>query len=90
MQQIYVIEPFNQGSPHFEIIGMIGDYYSMLWHVQLYGLGYFEITLPATQNTVRLVTDMKVGSWFGNAIFPNLTGRRSSELHDHPERDHSI
>jgi hypothetical protein len=59
MQQIYVIEPFNQGSPHFEIIGMIGDYYSMLWHIQLYGLGYFEITLPATQNTVRLVTDIE-------------------------------
>ena len=36
---------------------MISDYHSLIWNVQLYGLGYFEITLPATPENVSLLKE---------------------------------
>ena len=32
---------------------MIPSYYSYLWNVQLYGLGYFELTVAATMENVK-------------------------------------
>lgn len=56
--QIYVINPYQTSEPHFPIIGMVSDYYSYLWNVQLYGLGYFELTVAATSANINL---LKVG-----------------------------
>ena len=54
---VYVINPYRTTEPHFPIIGMISDYHSLIWNVQLYGLGYFEITLPATPENVSLLKE---------------------------------
>ena len=54
---VYVINPYRTTEPHFPIIGIISDYYSLLWNVQLYGLGYFEIKLPATPENVSLLKE---------------------------------
>lgn len=54
---VYVINPYRNTEPHFPIIGMISDYHSLIWNVQLYGLGYFEITLPATPENVSLLKE---------------------------------
>lgn len=53
--EIYVIDPFQDTTPHFPIIGMIPAYYSMLWNPQLYGLGYFQIKVAATKKNVNLL-----------------------------------
>lgn len=49
---IYVIDPFKSTEPHFPIIGIISAYKSLLWNNQLYGLGYFEMVVPATQENL--------------------------------------
>ena len=54
---VYVINPYRTTEPHFPIIGIISDYHSLIWNVQLYGLGYFEITLPATPENVSLLKE---------------------------------
>lgn len=54
--EIYVIEKYRNSSPHFPIIGIIPSYYSILWNKQLYGLGYFEITVAATKENTQLLT----------------------------------
>ena len=51
--EIYIINPYRQTEPHFPIVGMIPSYYSYLWNVQLYGLGYFELTVAATMENVK-------------------------------------
>lgn len=55
--QIYVIDPFKSTTPHFPIVGMISDYNSMIWNVQLYGLGYFEVTVAGTADNVSLLKE---------------------------------
>jgi hypothetical protein len=55
--QIYVIDPFKSTTPHFPIVGMISDYNSMIWNVQLYGLGYFEVTVAGTAENVSLLKE---------------------------------
>lgn len=55
---IMVINPYRDTDPHFPIIGMIPSYYSLLWQIQLYGRGYFEMTVAATKENVDL---LKVG-----------------------------
>lgn len=55
--QIYVIDPFKSTTPHFPIVGMISDYNSMIWNVQLYGLGYFEVTVAGTAENVALLKE---------------------------------
>lgn len=55
--QIYVIDPFKSTTPHFPIVGMISDYNSMIWNVQLYGLGYFEMTVAGTADNVSLLKE---------------------------------
>lgn len=55
--QIYVIDPFKSTTPHFPIVGMISDYNSMIWNVQLYGLGYFEMTVAGTAENVSLLKE---------------------------------
>ena len=55
--QIYVIDPFKSTTPHFPIVGMISDYNSMIWDVQLYGLGYFEVTVAGTAENVSLLKE---------------------------------
>ena len=52
-----MINPYRTTEPHFPIIGIISDYYSLIWNVQLYGLGYFEITLSATPENVSLLKE---------------------------------
>lgn len=54
---VYVIDPYQTTTPHFPIVGLISDFYSMIWNVQLYGLGYFEITLPATTENISTLTE---------------------------------
>lgn len=56
--EIMVINPYRETDPHFPIIGIIPSYYSLLWNVQLYGLGYFEMTVSASKANVDL---LKVG-----------------------------
>lgn len=53
--EIYVINPFQSSSPHFPIIGMVPSYYSYVWNVQLYGRGYFELTVAASKENVALL-----------------------------------
>lgn len=53
--EIYVINPFQSATPHFPIIGMVPVYYSYVWNVQLYGRGYFELTVAATKENVALL-----------------------------------
>lgn len=53
--EIYVINPFQDTSPHFPIVGIIPSYYSMIWNPQLYGLGYFEVTIPATDEYFKML-----------------------------------
>ena len=53
--EIYVINPFQTSSPHFPIVGIIPSYYSMIWNPQLYGLGYFEVTVPATDEYFKML-----------------------------------
>lgn len=53
--ELYVIDPFQSTTPHFPIIGMIPSYYSLLWNPQLYGLGYFQVKVAATQQNVNLL-----------------------------------
>jgi hypothetical protein len=36
---------------------MISDYNSMIWNVQLYGLGYFEVTVAGTAENVSLLKE---------------------------------
>ena len=55
--EIYVINPFQESTPHFPIIGMIPSYYSYVWNVQLYDLGYFELTVSATKENVNLLKE---------------------------------
>lgn len=50
--QIYVIDPYQDTEPHFPIKWIIPSYTSLLWNVQLFGLGYFEMTLPANDDFV--------------------------------------
>lgn len=57
--EIYVINPFQSGTVHFPIVGMISEYHSMIWNVQLYALGYFELTVPATQDNINLLSPGK-------------------------------
>ena len=56
--EIMVINPYRETVPHFPIIGIIPSYYSLLWVPQLYGLGYFEMTVTASKENVNL---LKVG-----------------------------
>lgn len=53
--ELYVINPFQSTTPHFPVIGMIPSYYSLLWNPQLYGLGYFQVKVAATQENVNLL-----------------------------------
>lgn len=53
--EIYVIDPFQETTPHFPVIGVIKSYQSVIWNPQLYGLGAFEITLQATNENVSLL-----------------------------------
>lgn len=53
--ELYVINPFQSTTPHFPVIGMIPSYYSLLWNPQLYGLGYFQVKVAATQKNVNLL-----------------------------------
>ena len=55
--EIYVINPFQETTPHFPIIGIIPSYYSYVWNVQLYDLGYFELTVAATKENVNLLKE---------------------------------
>lgn len=55
--QIYVIDPYQTAEPHFPIVGMVKSYNSLLWNVQLFGLGYFEMTLPANPESVHLLEE---------------------------------
>lgn len=55
--EIYVINPFQESTPHFPIIGVIPSYYSYVWNVQLYDLGYFELTVSATKENVNLLKE---------------------------------
>ena len=50
--QVYVIDPYQPGEPHFPIVWMVKSYSSLLWNIQLFGLGYFEMTLPADNEAV--------------------------------------
>jgi len=54
---IYVINPYQETEPHFRIIGMIPAYHSLLWNPQLYGLGYFEMTVEATKENAALLKE---------------------------------
>ena len=49
---IYVIDPFKSAEPHFPVIGIISAYKSVLWNNQLYGLGYFQLVVPATDENL--------------------------------------
>lgn len=53
--EIYVINPFQTETPHFPIVGIIPSYYSMIWNPQLYGIGYFEVTVPASKKNMSLL-----------------------------------
>lgn len=53
--EIYVIDQYKQTEPHFPIIGIIPAYHSMIWNIQLYGLGYFEVTVEASAQNVSLL-----------------------------------
>ena len=55
MGEINVINPFQSSEPHFPIIGVISAYKSCTWDVQLYGRGYFELVIPATQENLDLI-----------------------------------
>lgn len=54
---IYVINPYQETEPHFRIAGMIPAYYSLLWNIQLYGLGYFEMKVAATAKNAALLKE---------------------------------
>lgn len=49
--EIVVIDPFVSTEPHFKEIGVITAYKSVIWDVQLYGLGEFEMFVaPTSEN----------------------------------------
>lgn len=54
---VYVINPYQETEPHFRIAGMIPSYYSLLWNIQLYGLGYFEMKVAATKQNAALLKE---------------------------------
>lgn len=53
--ELYVIDPFKTETPHFQIVGIIPSYYSLIWNPQLYGLGYFEVTVSASKKNMSLL-----------------------------------
>lgn len=53
--EIFVINPFQTSTPHFPVVGVINSYQSAIWNPQLYGLGEFQLVLPATNETVSLL-----------------------------------
>ena len=54
--EVYVIDKYRSSStPHFPIIGIVPSYHSILWNKQLYGLGYFEMTVAATKENMNLL-----------------------------------
>ena len=57
---IYVIKTFQTTAPHFPIVGMVGDYHSLIWDVQIYGLGYFEMTVAGTAENVALLKEGRI------------------------------
>lgn len=57
---LYVINPFREAEPHFPIVGAIPQYNSMIWNLQFYGFGYFEITVEATEKNRSLLTNGRI------------------------------
>lgn len=55
---IYIIDPYQDASPRFPVVGIVSAFYSCIWNPQLYDLGYFELTLPATPENIN---KLKVG-----------------------------
>lgn len=53
--EIIVIDPFKDTIPHFQEIGLITAYKSVIWDVQLYGLGAFDLVVPATNENMTLL-----------------------------------
>ena len=53
--EILVIDPFKNSSPHFKEVGLVTAYKSVIWDVQLYGLGEFDLVVPATDENLNLL-----------------------------------
>lgn len=62
--EIIVVNPFVSTEPHFEEIGLITAYKSVLWNIQLYGLGYFQLVVPPTAENL---TWLKTGRFLCRA-----------------------
>ena len=84
---IYVINPFQESQPHFPVVGVIDEFVSCLWDVQLYGLGEFNMTVPATSQNLSLlvvgrflVRDCDISSSGGTTYYRNGMVIRRVEL----------
>lgn len=94
---IYVINPFQTSTPHFPVIGVIDKFVSCLWDIQLYGLGEFNLTIPATPENLSLIVagrflvrDKDISIINGTSYYYNVMVIRKTELRYNPDDGYMI
>lgn len=99
VNEIYIIDPFKATDPHFAVAGMVDAYKSCLWDVQLYGLGYFQLIVPATDyNIANLTTgrmlvrdvDVDTTTMVSETLYHNAMIIRRTELSYNPDEGYML
>ena len=94
---IYVINPFQTSTPHFPVIGIIDKFVSCLWDIQLYALGEFNLTIPATPENLSLIVvgrflvrDRDISVSNGTSYYRNVMVIRKIELRYNPDEGYML